>query len=174
MALVAGLALTVGRHGGLDDLLTFDGRAGWGHAVPRIVIQSTTAKALDGRRPRWGSAGTDARTERTTSGSGAEARDVSRATTVIALLGTPDVHTLTLKAKGGAVCLDVSNTSTTVALFRRYRTWRWARSRLMAGLAAVVAEPLGRRAAVSMVAQVATLEAALFHRVHVHFLSNTR
>jgi len=69
----------------------------------------------------------------------------------------------------------------------------------MAGLAAVVAEPLSRRAAVSMVAHyrddkkhvdrqnrsrtrkakgankrtIATLEATLFRRVHVHFLSNT-
>ena len=34
MALVTGLALGVGRPGCLDDLLTFDGRAGWSHAVP--------------------------------------------------------------------------------------------------------------------------------------------
>ena len=33
MALVAGFTLVVGRRGALDNLLTFNDRAGWGHAV---------------------------------------------------------------------------------------------------------------------------------------------
>lgn len=39
MALVASFALAVGRPGGLDNLLTFDGRTGWGHAVPAESLE---------------------------------------------------------------------------------------------------------------------------------------
>ena len=34
VTLIASFALVVGRPGGLDNLLTFYGRTGWGHTVP--------------------------------------------------------------------------------------------------------------------------------------------
>ena len=40
MALVAGFTLVVGRPGALDNLLTFNGRAGWGHAVPSTEVKT--------------------------------------------------------------------------------------------------------------------------------------
>jgi hypothetical protein len=89
---------------------------------------------------------------------------VSEAATVVALL----VAAL-LDAQAGAFGLDVSNTSTRVALLSGYSPGVGAGRGLVSGLSAVVAEALVGSAVLRDVAKISTLEAAFSRELVRHF-----
>ncbi|KAI0722626.1 hypothetical protein C8Q76DRAFT_719497 [Earliella scabrosa] len=136
LTLVAGLVLV----GVADRSASIGhGRTRSCETVPGHMVRPSAAVTLDRRKSggvespsRRGSTGG----ESSASAVGAGAREVPKATTVVALLAG------VLQPEAGTLGLDVAHTAARVALLGGDRAGLRARRGLMAGLAAVVAETL--------------------------------
>lgn len=155
LTLVAGLVLVR-----VSRAAVGDGRAGCSQAVPSHMVRTSAAITLDrgqGGRVQGPSRGRRTRGKSTrASAVGAGACNVAKTTAVVTLLAATGLDPQT-----GALRLDVSNASARVALLSSDRAGLGASSRLVARLAAIVAETLLRRTIFRNVAQIATLETPL-------------
>jgi len=133
-----------------DDSLVSNGCTRGCKAIPGHVVQSSALEALDRRQRRgvqptaWGrSTRSEASLARSSAESsaavGANPSDMPKATARVALL------TSALNPQTRAFGLNMSDSSTGVALFRSDSTRLRASSTLMSRLATVIAEPLLRR-----------------------------
>jgi len=177
LALVASLALVrVGGGWTGRDTTVIESGAGRSQTIPGHVVGTAAAVALDGRERRGvqtASRRGDTRRKSTNIALSAVTRNVAKASASIALLVASKTVLLLLlllsDPQAGALRLDMADTAAGVALLGSGGPGRGAGRRLVAGLAAVVAQPLIGRAILRNVAQVTTLETSLPGKLERHF-----
>lgn len=169
---VAALAARGGRTDGNSGTRTrSDINRGRRETIPSHMVWSATPVAFDGGQSRgiepttrWGSARSEG--PLTPGEPGAVPGEMADTTTVIALGGSTGL----LKPQAWAFGLNVADAPAGVALLLADGARRCASRRFMAGLAAVVAQSLLRRATLGDMAKITTFEAAFSGNLESHLL----
>jgi len=150
--------------GNVAELATGVALHGLSLAVPCEVV-GTAALVAGGRATRAAGESTAETSKSATGGHGSTGTNGAAGAVACQMAGlstavAASAGTSTAQAKGGAISLDVTETLAVVALLGLSGARMRAGVGLMTGLLAVVAQPLRGRAHLSIVANVATLEAS--------------